>query len=23
MQEALDGIHADWLEAVTPAQYGG
>ena len=23
MQEALDGVHADWMEAVTPEQYGG
>ncbi|OHV65623.1 cupin [Mesorhizobium sp. LCM 4577] len=23
MQEALNGVHADWLEAVTPEQYGG
>ena len=23
MQEALDGVHADWLEAVTAEQYGG
>ena len=23
MQEALDGVHADWLEEVTSAQYGG
>jgi len=23
MQEALDGVHADWLEKVTDEQYGG
>ncbi|CAN7569230.1 (R)-mandelonitrile lyase [Mesorhizobium sp. LjNodule214] len=23
MQEALDGVHADWLEQVTDAQFGG
>lgn len=23
MQEALDDVHADWLEMVTDEQYGG
>lgn len=23
MQEALDGVHADWMEQVTDTQYGG
>ncbi|MER9458703.1 cupin domain-containing protein [Mesorhizobium sp. M0387] len=23
MQEALDGVHANWMEAVTSEQYGG
>ncbi|TIT28705.1 MAG: cupin domain-containing protein, partial [Mesorhizobium sp.] len=23
MQEALDGVHADWLEKVSDEQYGG
>ncbi|TIU64150.1 MAG: cupin domain-containing protein, partial [Mesorhizobium sp.] len=23
MQEAIDGVHADWLEKVSDEQYGG